>query len=114
MTPLQMVAPFLGAAALEVLTWYQLRDRLKQAKYKALLRSSGYWIVTTATIVISGFGALLLFSDRLNAAELFLAGAAFPVLFKKLIAAFVVKSPVKLGAAEGSPGVLYDYFSVAG
>jgi len=117
MTAIQLVAPFLGAVLLEVIHWYQLRTRLHLARYRKALYSPTYWVVTIAMIMFGGLGALILFGD-IPAAQLLLAGAAFPTIFKKFVALFV-KQHVKLGDDEetstravATPSI-NEYFSVA-
>lgn len=76
-----------GAIAQEVLHWYRLRERLGTPRLRALWRSPGYWLVTLAMIVVSGFGADLLYGARLARPDaMFLIGAAFPMILKRAIA----------------------------
>lgn len=96
MPTLETLAPFVGAAAMETVQWYQLRERLTEAKYRRLLRSPAYWAITVAMAVIGGIGTLIYFQARLTPGEFLVAGAAFPSLLKKLIGAFV-KKQVTLG-----------------
>ena len=99
MTAMEMVAPFVGAATLELVQWYQLRDRLTLPKYRKMLRSVGYWAITIAMAIGGGAGTLIYFDGKLTQGELLVAGAAFPTLFKKLIGGFVKDhGQVKLGA----------------
>jgi len=77
-----------GALAQEVLHWYRLRTRLERPEYQRLLRSRAYWVITAAMIAMSSFGTALIYGTRsAGADELFVLGAAFPMIFKKLVAA---------------------------
>jgi len=115
MRPIDYVAPFVGAIALETVHWYQLREHLHLAKYRRLLRSRAYWVITTIMVVVGGVGSLILFEDRLGPGELFVAGAAFPTLLKKLVAGFTTKQ-VTLGdklTDDRSTVSAMDYFVVS-
>jgi hypothetical protein len=107
-----LVAAF-GAFLQELLFWYEAKTRLHYKKYKSLLQSPGYWIVTVLMIVGSGIGSWLWFLPVLqNARTYLLLGAAFPIIFKKVAAAFVPKAS-RLGSdLEGSASVL-DYLNIA-
>lgn len=78
-----------GALCQEVLHWYNLRNKLLDTEVKNLIRSKGYWIITIAMIVFSGFGTYYLFCEDIpqKTSVLFVLGAAFPSLFKKLVEA---------------------------
>jgi len=103
-----ILAPFVGAIALEVVSWYLLRTRLDKPQYQKLLKSVGYWVITVLMVLVGALGALFLFWGRLEVWQLFIAGAAFPTLFKKLVSAFITDQ-TKLGASE-APSPLRDYF----
>jgi len=76
----------LGAAFQELLYWYQLRGQLTSAQNQVLLRSPIYWAITCAMIVASGFGTAIFYGDRVKAIDgLCILGAAFPLIFKKLV-----------------------------
>lgn len=104
-------APFVGAITLEIIHWYELRERLNQPRYRRLLRSTGYWVATTLMIVAGGVAMLIIdSSEHLNAVELLVGGAAFPTLLKKLIAAFVTKQTLLGGEVDDAS--LRSYFSI--
>jgi hypothetical protein len=111
MSGVSRLAPFLGAAALEVIYWYQLRTELHLKKYQRLLRSKAYWIITVAMVLVGGLFTLIYFGDRLRPGELLVAGAAFPTLIKQLIAAFSAKQ-LTLGedSTESEADALRTYF----
>ena len=115
MRTVDYVAPFVGAISLESVHWYQLREHLHLAKYQRLLRSKAYWLITLAMVLLGGAGSLILFEDRLRPGELFVAGAAFPTLLKKLVAGFS-KERVTLGddteGRRATAGAM-DYFKVS-
>ena len=100
MSPLVMVAPFLGAAALEIVWWYGIREKLDQVKYRKLLRSRAYWVITVLMILVSGTCALVL-AHPLGAAKLLVIGAAFPSLIKQAIGTVqLAGDSIKLGDEE--------------
>jgi hypothetical protein len=111
LSPLQLAAPFLGAILLEVIHWYQLREVLHLKKYQRALRSVSYWVLTVLMVILGGVGALIVYADA-TPVGLLLAGAAFPTVFKKLVAAFAEKS-VTLGEEDEtqSPRAI-EYFAV--
>ena len=107
------IAPFVGAVALEVFYWFQLSHKLLPVKSKRVLRSPFYWITTALAVVFGGICALLLFPSAAPGA-LLLAGAAMPILLKKLVAGFVRNNGPKLGPNnEPEPTPVRDYLSVA-
>jgi hypothetical protein len=109
-----LLAAFVGAIGQEISYWYDLRAKLTQKRYQILVRSPGYWVVTLAMTVFSAVGAWLLYRDDVQRVDVYLlAGAAFPLLFKKLVAASSERSP-KLGRedsfARAAP--IRTYFNV--
>jgi hypothetical protein len=116
MTPTMFViltAAF-GAVLQELLFWYSARYTLGQAKYRALLRSTGYWVLLVAMAIGSGLACYLWFSPDLQAPRTnLLFGAAFPALFKKAVGAFISKE-THLGPGEDGGGpTLRNYFRAA-
>jgi hypothetical protein len=90
------VATF-GAVLQELVFWYDARTKLTELKYKKILRSPGYWIFGILMMVASGVGTWIWFDpDPQKPRTYLLMGAAFPILFKKLVAAFISKE-TKLG-----------------
>ena len=101
------VAAF-GAFMQELLHWYELRERLALKRYQTLIKSAGYWLITIITIGASGVGIWLLFGeDNLSVKMQFIAGAAFPLIFKKLVKSFGGKNNTQLGRAA-----VFDYFDL--
>jgi hypothetical protein len=93
-----------GALAQEVLHWYRLRTTLDRPEVRRLLRSPGYWIVTVAMIVTAGAGTALLYGDRLARPDaLFVLGAAFPMIFKRLVAIAATRPPEPAASAPPRP-----------
>ena len=89
-----------GAALQEVLYWYGLKQQLHQPEYDSMLRSRRYWIIVGAMIIGSGLGTSIVYGGRIQAPDvLIVLGAAFPLTFKKLIAA---SGEPRLGATESS------------
>lgn len=107
---LDYAAPFLGAITLEIVHWYGLRGKLTLARYKRLLKSTGYWVITAAMTLVGGLGSLILADGKLDAGRLLVLGAAFPTLFKELVSTAQAGADPKLGDDDTS-SVLRDYFS---
>jgi hypothetical protein len=107
---LDYAAPFLGAVTLEVVHWYGLRGKLALARYKRLLKSTEYWVITAAMTVVGGLGSLILADGKLDAGRLLVLGAAFPTLFKELVSSAQAGAGPKLGDDE-TPSIVRDYFS---
>jgi len=90
------VATF-GAVLQELVFWYDARTKLSETKYKSILCSPGYWLFAIAMMLASGVGSWIWFDpDPQRARTYLLMGAAFPVIFKKLVASFISKE-TKLG-----------------
>jgi hypothetical protein len=103
-----------GALLQEILFWYEARTKLSAPKYSALLRSGAYWFITVLMILGAGIGTWLWFEPATESTRTYLLlGAAFPIIFKKVVAAFIPKA-TKLGAQE-KPGHVnaIDYFGMA-
>ena len=89
-----------GAFLQELVFWYDARAKLAQVRYKAILYSPGYWILAILMLLSSGAGTWIWFDpDPQRPRTYLLMGAAFPVLFKKLVAAFISKE-TKLGLSN--------------
>jgi hypothetical protein len=108
---LNLLAPFIGAIALEVVHWFQAREKLDDERYRRLLRSAPYWVITTLMVVVGGVGTLIYFNDRLEPGEMLVAGAAFPALLTKLVGTFTSRQPTTLGDND-TGSVVRDYFNV--
>lgn len=113
MSSLHYLSPFLGAVLFEAVHWFRIREKLDLPKYRKLLRSPAYWVITAVAVLLGGLGALVYFGDRLSPGELLVAGAAFPTLLKKLVAAFTDKQATVLGAEPDEGGPVADYFAAA-
>lgn len=89
----------LGSALQELLHWYGLREHLATPRYKQLIKSVGYWVVTGLMIVGSGVAVWLWFSDEADipARQYLVLGAALPLIFKKAV-------DVVVGAGAKAPG----------
>jgi hypothetical protein len=90
MTPLDpiyfMSISCFGAISQEVLHWYNLRNRLSKKENATLIKSKYYWIITILLVLTSGVGTWILFSDQTDKnAIIYILGAAFPMIFKKLV-----------------------------
>lgn len=73
----------LGAVIQELLYWYNLRHSLDEAKYRALVRSSGYWLIMGVWLVASGILSLILL-DNPSSRDAFVFGIALPLLIKQI------------------------------
>ena len=79
-----------GALCQEIMHWFELRNKLQEDETKKLFTSMYYWLITIITIIISGIGTMILFYEGPPDTPLknripFILGAAFPLIFKKLI-----------------------------
>ena len=103
-----------GAVLQELLFWYNAKTKLDTEEYKAILTSTRYWIVVTAMAIGSGIAAYIWFTPEQQAARTYLLfGAAFPVLFKKAVDAFIPRQ-AKLGTTkEAEKQPLTNYFRAA-
>jgi hypothetical protein len=103
-----------GAVLQELLFWYNARTKLESEEYRSILKSPRYWIVVAAMAVGSGVAAYLWFSPTVQEGRTYLLfGAAFPVLFKKAVDAFI-PAQTHLGAKEDAKKrVLRNYFKAA-
>ena len=103
-----------GAILQELLFWYNARTKLDTEEYRAILTSARYWVVVTAMGIGSGIAAHVWFSPNQQAARTYLLfGAAFPVLFKKAVDAFIPAQTHLGAAAETKQRVLRNYFKAA-
>ena len=97
-----------GAFAQEVIYWYDLRKKIGNKRLEKLRKSTSYWVVTALMIVVSAIGAWLLYGDSEIPRNLqFLMGAAFPLIFKKLVDAVSDVDQTNLGYSP-----LKDYFQL--
>lgn len=90
----------LGALLQELLHWYGLRHQLRSAAYSKLLRSGIYWLITIAVIAVTPVAVVVWFSDRaelLSPGDFLILGAAFPTLFKTVVARVGESGEPKLG-----------------
>jgi hypothetical protein len=99
-----LAAAAVGSAAQEILHWYDMRGKLGSKRLRALVSSKGYWVITVLVIAISPLCAWFLVGPATHQTA-FLAGAAFPLIFKKSVSAFAEKDQTNLGGAS-----LRDYF----
>ncbi|MCA1511100.1 hypothetical protein [Bradyrhizobium sp. NBAIM01] len=101
-----LLAATFGATAQELLHWYDLRGKLASKRLRALIYSKEYWIITILVIMVSPLCCWFLFGGgAVSDQTAFLAGAAFPLVFKKGVSAFASKDQVVLGDAS-----IRDYF----
>jgi hypothetical protein len=103
-----------GALLQEILFWYEARSKLSAGKYTALLKSTGYWVITGLMVMGAGLGTWLWFEPAPQSPRTYLfLGAAFPILFKKVVAAFIPKA-TRLGARDEPERIFTaDYFNIA-
>jgi hypothetical protein len=104
------LAALFGASFQELAWWYELRRDLDARKYRSLMRSKKYWIVSIAMIVAAATGTLVLNYPRLlnySPGDFMIFGAAFPLVFKHLTSV-VGRKETTLGGDEVS---LSAYFT---
>jgi hypothetical protein len=93
-----LIAAF-GALIQEAIHWFDLRKKLEEEEQKKILNSKHYWIITVIMIIVSGVGTWILFfpfgtklptdtilTDIIPIRIQLVLGAAFPLIFKKLVA----------------------------
>ena len=94
----------IGALLQELLHWYGLRHQLREAAYSSLLRSKAYWFITIAVILVTPIAVVVWFSERteaLSPGDFLILGAAFPTLFKTVVARIGESGDTKLGHVDG-------------
>lgn len=108
----------LGSALQELLHWYGLREHLSTPRYKQLIKSVGYWVVTGLMIVGSGVAVWAWFAGEtdLPARQYLIVGAALPLLLKKAVEAVTGTKPgTAVARSSSSNGAsLADYFRGGG
>jgi len=106
-----IVAGAIGATLQEAIYWYDLRYSLQEDKHQALLKSTEYWIITVAMIILATVGTWIWFDGaKVDARHYMLVGASFPLIFKAAVPAVARRRSVKAGGA----GVLQAYFRLGG
>ena len=81
----------------EVIHLYQLRSRLSADEFRIFPRNWEYWVITALMIGCSAVGVWILYGEKgVPKSVLFILGAAFPALFKKITAA-TTGGEIKLG-----------------
>jgi hypothetical protein len=99
-----LIAAF-GSAVQEVIHLYDLRNTLHE-ETSTFLKSWKYWAITLTMVIVSGVGTWILYGDNLTIKSvIFILGAAFPLLFKKLVAGATTKGQTELGGFT-----IKDYF----
>jgi hypothetical protein len=99
-----LIAAF-GSAVQEIIHLYDLRNSLHEDT-STFLKSWKYWTITLMMIIVSGIGTWVLYGDNLTIKSvIFILGAAFPLLFKKLVAGAATSNETKLGGFS-----IQDYF----
>jgi hypothetical protein len=90
----------LGSFLQEIAYWYDLKEHLAENKYRLMYRSTMYWVVLLAMVTGAGFGTWAWFEPQVQTGRTYvLCGAAFPLLLKKFVSAFV-GSQTTLGVQE--------------
>lgn len=88
----------LGGSLQELVHWYERRGSLRHVQFTRLRNSTGYWIITALMIVGSALGSVVWFAgEDVSLRGYLLAGAAFPLLLKKAVSAFISNAPSTLG-----------------
>lgn len=112
MSPIQfmLIAAF-GSAMQEVIHLYDLRTTLHMPDTSAILKHWQYWAITLTMIIVSGVGTWLLYGDSLTIKSVIvILGAAFPLIFKKLVATAGNNPPPPKGIAPSRSFTIRDYF----
>ncbi|MGV6830357.1 MAG: hypothetical protein ACWA5P_02185 [bacterium] len=99
-----LLAALLGASIQEIFHWYEIRTKLGLKKYKLLLRSISYWVITILMVIASTLGVYFFLESNLDqyiARDFMVYGFAFPIILKqatKVIASN--NSETKLGSND--------------
>ncbi len=106
----------LGSALQELLHWYGLREHLSTPRYKQLIKSVGYWVITGLMILGSGVAVWAWFAGDadLPARQYLIVGAALPLLLKKAVEAVTGTKPTTVARGPDSGSKLADYFRSSG
>ena len=113
------LAVAIGSIFQEVLHWYGLRTRLHLKSTQRLLRSPLYWLMTVLMMGLSIFGVFFWFDGQpgeQSLRDMFVFGAAFPMIFKSVVKSMTSREPVNLGgvasgtAENRKEGFLRSYF----
>lgn len=91
-----------GAAAFEILKYWDLQTKLTQAKFSKLLRSSAFWLPVIAMLIASGFVAWAYFDDRpaSRTFDFVLAGAFARTLIREGMTTVAQRGQGRLGPSE--------------
>ncbi|MEM9796213.1 MAG: hypothetical protein AAF919_06975 [Pseudomonadota bacterium] len=115
------LAVCLGSVFQEALHWYNIRTRLHLKTTQRLMRSPLYWGTIAAMIGLSVFGVYFWFDgqpDTASLRDLFVFGAALPLIFKSVLKSVAADPSVDLGPASpperdaSGRRVLAAYFGV--
>lgn len=102
------VAVWLGSAFQEVLHWYGLRSKLHLKSMKAKLLSWPYWLMTILMMTFSVVGVYFWFDGQTasqSLRDMFIFGAAFPLIFKSVVKSVSQDQSAKLGAGSSELNV---------
>jgi ABC-type spermidine/putrescine transport system permease subunit I len=78
-----------GGVFQEVLYWFDLRGSLTRKKYRELVKSAAYWLITVATVICSGIATTIWWYGESHTPKDYLfMGVAIPLIFKKAVEAF--------------------------
>lgn len=100
-----LIASF-GSIVQEVIHLYDLRNTLHLPDTSPIVTSWKYWVVTLLMVIVSGIGTWILYGENLSIKSvIFILGAAFPLLFKKLVSSATSKKETELGGFT-----IKDYF----
>lgn len=109
----------IGSIFQEVLHWYGLRTRFHLKTTQRLLRSPLYWAMTALMMGLSVFGVYFWFDGQpgdQSLRDMFVFGAAFPMIFKSVVKSMTSHDAVKLGGpGQNTPqdtekGIIHSYF----
>lgn len=98
-----------GAILSEIIHWYNLRNKLELKKFKNLLKSKSYWVITVISIISSGIGTYIWYHGSFQELRNYMIlGLCFPLLVKKIVNSFY-NEPTHLGK-EDDVNIMKDYF----
>jgi len=92
-----------GAAAFEALKLWELQGKLREEKFRKLLRSASLWIPLLLMLAASGFLAWAFYQDepKTKAWNFVIVGIAARTLVREIASAKFAHSKIKLGDVAG-------------
>jgi hypothetical protein len=82
----------LGAGILEVIYWREIYQKLEAAKYRKLINSRSYWVLTVLFVLGSALGSIIWnHGETSRPKDYFIVAAAFGPIVKSALKSFSPK-----------------------